>query len=350
MFSLLVVLLCLLLNALLSCIEMAFVTVSKPHLKKMAASGDRIAKKLIEMKTNPERVLSVLQIGITLVGAISAAVGGAGAEEHLSPRIMQAFGVSERASEVISLVLVVLPITYLSVVIGELVPKTLALRNPMRFARIGVQVLKILDRLFAPVVFMLEISTKLILSFFSSKQTLEQLQESGSSVDIESLPDHHKQYVLNLIDVDKRRVKDIMLPWKEVTVLESDMHPHAILNVIKEAGHTRMPVIEDEKPIGLLHAKEFISQGEISRIDWLQLIRPILTLSPNEAILNALKMMQTMKSHMAVIANSEGKAIGIVTLEDIFEEVVGDISDEDDDPRVLLSANSKLRTMSLGKK
>lgn len=350
MLSVLVVLLCLLLNALLSSIEMAFVTVSKPHLKKQAAAGDRIAKKLIEMKGTPERVLSVLQIGITLVGAISAAVGGAGAEEYLSPQVMKAFGISEKTSEVISLILVVLPITYLSVVIGELVPKTLALRSPMKFARIGVRVLKFLDRFFAPFVFLLEISTKLILSFFSSKQTLEQLHESGSSVDIEGLTDHHKQYVLNLIDVDKRTVKDIMLPWREVTLLKSDFHPHQILDVIKEAGHTRMPVLENERPIGLLHSKEFISQGEISRIDWHQLLRPILTLNPNEAILNAFKMMQTMKSHMAIVANSVGMPLGIVTLEDIFEEIVGDISDEDDNPRMLLSANSKLRTMSLGKK
>ena len=157
MFQIAVIVICLLINAILSCVEMAFVTVSKPHLRKLAARGDKLAQKVLALRSNPERILSVLQIGITLVGAISAAVGGAGAEETLSPIYQQMFNVSEHVAESLAIVSIVLPLTYLSVVIGELVPKTLALRFPMKFAKLGSFFLAALDKFFSPVVFIFEI-------------------------------------------------------------------------------------------------------------------------------------------------------------------------------------------------
>lgn len=346
MFEILIISACLTLNAILSCVEMAFVTVSKPHLKKLATDGDILAQKALKLKSNPERVLSVLQIGITLVGAISAAVGGAGAEEALSPFYESQFGLSEEAAEALAVISVVIPITFLSVVIGELVPKTLALKFPMRFAKFGGAFLHWLDWLFSPVVYLLEISTKMILSIFISRLKSESLSDISGTVEIDNLSDAHKQYVLNLIDVDKRKVKDILLPWSLVTKIDKDFRPYQVLEVIKKSGHTRIPVIENEEPIGVLHAKEFISESEISKIDWLQLVRPIIFINHDEKILSALKTLQNNKNHMAIILKDKNP-IGIVTLEDIFEEVVGEIHDEDDNPSILLSSNSKIRTLNL---
>jgi putative hemolysin len=348
MSTLLIVIFCLILNAILSCVEMAFVTVSKSHLKKIATSGDRLAEKVLALKNNPERVLSVLQIGITLVGAISAAVGGAGAEESLSPFFQSQFSLSEEASELLAIVTVVIPITYFSVVIGELVPKTLALRFPMRFAKFGGQFLGPLDRIFAPIVSLLELSTKVLTTLIFSKIKSESISDASSTIEIDSLTDVHKQYVLNLINVDKRRVKDIMLPWPEVTKIEVGYHRTEVLNVIKSSGHTRLPVLDGEKIIGILHSKEFIAESEISKIDWKQLLRPVQLINFDEPILNALKTLQSNKSHLGVV-HKNNVYIGIVTMEDVFEEVVGEIYDEDDNPRALLSSNSHLRTMSLKK-
>jgi putative hemolysin len=347
MFELIVIIICLLLNAILSCVEMAFVTVSKVHLKSLTLDGDRLAKIVLNLKANPERVLSVLQIGITLVGAISAAVGGAGAEESLAPIIQNAFQISEDFSESLSIIIVVIPITFLSVVIGELVPKTLALRFPMKFAKFGGTFLHALDKIFSPMVYLLEISTKIILRPFLKKLKGEHISEVSTSVEIDGLSDAHKQYVLNLIDVDRRKVKDIMLPWENVIKINIEARPFEVLEILKKSGHTRIPILEGDDPIGVLHSKEFISQSEISKIDWLQLVRPALYVSPGEPILNALKILQNNKYHMAVVKNKNSKPIGIVTMEDIFEEIVGEIYDEDDNPSVLLSSNSRLRTMNL---
>lgn len=348
MFEFLVITICLILNAILSCVEMAFVTVSKPYLKKLANDGDKLAQRLMKLRMNPERVLSVLQIGITLVGAISAAVGGAGAEESLSPFFQNYLNISEEVSESLAIITIVIPLTYFSVVIGELVPKTLALRSPLKFAKFGALFLIQLDKLFSPIVFLLEISTRLLINPLVKSLGAESISEQAASVDLESLSDSHKQYVLNLINVDKRKVKDIVLPWNAVTKVDKSAHYTEIMKLIREARHTRIPILNNGEPIGVLHAKEFISEIEIAKMDWNELIRPIIKIHADEPILSALKILQGKKSHMGIV-NKGDEVIGIVTLEDIFEEVVGDLYDEDDNPKILLSSNSKIRTMNLSK-
>lgn len=352
MIQLIIILVCLLLNAILSCIEMAFVTVPRPQLKKMANQGSRSADRLLNLKKNPERVLSVLQIGITLVGAISAAVGGASAEEFITPQLIADYNISEDLAEIIAITAIVIPLTYISVVIGELVPKSLALRYPMKISLMGGFLLIFMDRLFAPFVFVLEISTRFLTQFVFSKFKSESLTDIAGGIDIENLTDSHKQYVLNLIDIDKRVVKDVMLNWEYVSIVNFTDHYHDVLEKIRVSRHTRFPVLKDGQVVGLLHAKEFVSELEIAKIDWTTLIHEMLTLSMSEPLVSALKKLQLRRSHLAVIkmAATDQVPRGIVTIEDIMEEVIGDLYDEDDDPKTLLSINSKMRTMNLDRK
>jgi putative hemolysin len=325
---------------------MAFVTVSKPKLRKLANKGDKRAQHILNLRTNPERILSVLQIGITLVGAISAAVGGAGAEESISPIYQTMFNISEDAAESLAIFTIVVPITYFSVVIGELVPKTLALRFPLKFAMLGTYFLSALDRFFSPVVFLLEMSTKLLISPVVRLLGSESDAVEAPPIEIDGLSDSHKQYVINLITIEKKRLKDIVVPWDSVTKIEKSAHYSEVMELIRAEQHTRIPVVEDENPVGILHAKEFISEVEVSKMDWTQLIRPLVVLSSEDAILNGLKVLQAKKSHMAIIRSKAG-ILGIATIEDIIEEIVGDIHDESENPNMLLASNSKLRKMHL---
>lgn len=349
MTEILIIVFCLVMNAILSCIEMAFVTVSKPHLKKMAQQNSTAALRVLSLKKNPERVLSVLQIGITLVGAVSAAVSGAGAEDYLTPRFMEWFAIDQSLADSLAIAVIVLPLTYFSVVIGELVPKSVALRFPLKFALLGGYVLILLDRLFSPFVFFLEISTKFFTKIIMIAFSSEKIFDSSREIDIDNLTEPHKQYIFNLIDVDKRTVKDVMVPWEDVITVDVTSHHHDILDKIRESRHTRFPVLQDNEVIGILHTKEFVSETEISKLDWTKLIRDAIILTPKEPILTTLRRLQTSRKHIAVIKTGD-RPIGVVTLEDIFEEVVGEIYDEDDDPRTLLSLNSKVRTMPLDKK
>src|SRR5690606_16344386 len=134
-----IIFVCLILNALLAAYEMAFVSVPKPELRSLARQGNKDAQTLLSLRVNPERTLSVIQIGITLVGVVAAAVGGAGAAESFEPFLMQKLKISKFAAGALSVFLVVLPISFLTVVAGELVPKTLALRNPVKIVLAGAK-------------------------------------------------------------------------------------------------------------------------------------------------------------------------------------------------------------------
>lgn len=317
MLEILVIATCLLINAILSCIEMAFVAVSKPQIKQMMKTQPRAAAHLLILKNHPERVLSVLQVGITLVGAISAAVGGAGAEEALSPYLMGRWGISEENSELLAIAIIVIPLTYVSVVIGELVPKTLALRFPMKFALLGGYVLVVLDRIFAPFVYLLEISTKFVTQFVFARLKPEKSFDPSREVDLDPLSESHKQYVFNLIDVNTKTVKDVMIPWEQVATADYSEHYYHVLEKIRQSRHTRLPILKEGQVIGILHTKEFVAETEVSKIDWTELIRSAVTVSPNEPILNSLKKIQSKKSHMAVVMKND-EALGIITIEDIF--------------------------------
>lgn len=327
---------------------MAFVTVSRPVLKLQASKGSSAAKNILGLKNNPERVLSVLQIGITLVGAISAAVGGAGAEDSITPYIMSSFNVTEKTADMISIVAVVLPLTYLSVVLGELVPKSLALRFPVRSVLAGSYVLTFLDKLFAPFVFLLEISTNFFTKFIFAWLKPEKYFDASRDVDLDPLSESHKQYVFNLIDMNKRKVVETMVPWDNVCTVDISEHYFAVMDKIRQFRHTRLPVTQHGKVIGILMTKEFVSESEVSKLDWTELIRPIVFVTPQLSLLAALRYLQLKKSHLGIVREGEGdneEYLGAVTVEDIFEEVIGDMYDQDDNPRTLLSVNSKQKAI-----
>jgi putative hemolysin len=197
MAEIIVIAVCLVLNALFAAYEMAFVSIPKPELRRLARNGSKEAQRILNLRENPERTLSIIQIGITLVGAVSAAVGGAGAAESIEPYFRERLGMTESMAEFISILLVVLPLTYLSVVVGELVPKSLALKNPVKITFLGSRPLLIADRILSPAVSFLEWSTKQILRvvFPKSKNTAPVPE---TSLEIDALPQHHQQAVLNI--------------------------------------------------------------------------------------------------------------------------------------------------------
>lgn len=346
MIKVIVVILCLGLNAFLSAIEMAFVTLGLPHLKQLKRSGDADASRLIKFRENPERTLSILQVGITLVGSVSAAVTGAGAHELLSPWVQAHFHVSDRYVDLISIAMLVVPLTYVSVVAGELVPKTLALRNPIRVALFGSRIMQILDELFSPIISSLEWSTRIILRM--AKISGEVIPKSGDEISIDNLSAQHQQYVINLVDLEKKRISDVMLPWNQVITAHINQTIPEVSQAFFSSGHTRLPVCDDNNVIGILHAKEFMAFREAGATDWKSLVRNILKIKETESILRSLRMMQVSRRHLGLVLSKENVLIGIITLEDIIEEIVGDIYDEDDDGAVrsILAASAAFKLHS----
>ena len=346
MAEILIIAACLLFNTLLAAYEMAFVSIPRSELRGLTKAGNAAAKRLLVLRENPERTLSIIQIGITLVGAIAAAIGGAGAGDTLEPYFVSKFGMSNHSAEVLSVILVVIPITYLSVVVGELVPKTLALRNPTQIVIAGARALFIADRLLSPVVTILEWSTKKILTIFFPKSKIAPPQDS-SPIEIDMFSPVHQRFMLNMAGIEKKTIRDILMPWTQVMVIQRTASVEEVLQVVVSSGHTRLPVKDSGKVIGVLHSKEFIAFKESGESNWQSLVRPILVVQPTDSALGTLRLLQDRRNHMALVMSTAGDKLGIVTLEDILEEIVGDIFDEDDDEEVrkIYAAKINLRVI-----
>lgn len=344
----LIVALCLVLNAIFAGYEMAFVSVHKPELRALARKGHKHAQALLQLRETPERTLSVLQIGITLVGAIAAAVGGAGATDALEPYFIQRFGMNEFIAETLAVVLIVLPITYLSVVVGELVPKTLALRNPMRIVLAGAKWIFIADRMLSPVVRVLEKSTQWILKVFFKDTKPQSTNALQGTLEIDSYSPVHQSFILNMADIERKKIRDIFVPWSQAHSVRHTDTAEEVLQVVLNSGHTRLPVVQDSHVIGVLHTKEFMALKESGERNWSAIIRPILSVRSTDSALGVMRMMQERRSHMALVVSAENQCEGIVTLEDILEEVVGEIRDEDDDGKIrkVFAARAKARLRS----
>lgn len=349
MTTILVIATCLVLNALLSAIEMAFVSVGKPELRQKSRTGDKKAFELLRLRENPERTLSVLQIGITLVGAVSAAVGGAGADEKLAPILQARWGLAEGTSEIIAIIFVVLPLTYFSVVLGELVPKTFALKQPLRVSINGLPLLKFGELFLSPLVSFLESSTQLALKLFSKVTPAAAPASSVEthSVDIAGLSMTHKQLVFNLVNIETKRASDVLLPWDDVDVISySDSTADVIARMV-QCRHTRLPILNGTEIKGILHSKEFLSYLSAGDENWQKIIRPPLMILPTLPLLSLLRIMQSTKTHIAIVQTPESEPLGIVTLEDILEEVIGEIYDEDEDGRLKKIMSQRIQELQI---
>ncbi len=341
--ELIVVIVCLFLNACFAAYEMSFISVQRNELLDLANNGSRRATKLLSLRENPERVLSIVQIGITLVGAIAAAIGGAGASENLEPILMEKFQLQEKYAEFLSAFLVVVPITYFSVVIGEIVPKTLALRNPLSILMKGAPIFFLCDKFLSPAVTLLEKSSKLVLMFFPQGTKKKKSVQEGP-IDIDELPAHQKKVVLNLIEIEEKTVGQVYTKWSEVIWVDFNESAERVFEVVLKTRHTRLAVVKDGDVYGVLNTKEFTVLHENNDPDWQSLVREPIRVRVQDKLLGLVGSFQKKRTKMAFVYMS-GKLVGMVTFDDILEEVFGEIRDEDDDGRVqkLLTMRSRLK-------
>lgn len=346
MIEIFIIFICLIINALLACSETAIIAVSKPTLRERVKQGDTRAAQLLSLRENPERTLSIIQVGITFVGAFAAAIGGAGAEEIISPWLIEKFQVNELTAEIIALVMIVVPLTYISVVLGELVPKSLALRRPLFIATRAAPWLQKISRLISPVISLFEWSTKIILDSFPQKHTTsEEHHQDAASIELNLLSSPNREYVINILKIENTSVREILVEWRDVIFVEDHQTHEQVEHVIISSAHTRLPVVRNNEIIGILNAKEFLAFQKTKETNWQSLMRPAYSIDINTPILTALRLMQEKRLHMVVVYDNTRKA-GIVTMEAIFEEIVGDIYDEEDDgtlSRILRSASFKGR-------
>jgi putative hemolysin len=164
---------------------------------------------------------------------------------------------------------------------------------------------------------------------------------------LKNLSSQHRQYIVNLVDLERKTAGDIGLPWQNVVAIQPSQSIREVEEIILSSGHTRLPVVQNGNVVGILNSKEFMSLRAAALEDWQSLIRPAVKLQAGTPILAALRLLQDQRIHMGVIYSRTGLC-GIITLEDILEEVVGDIYDEDDDGKLRRILRSNARTLGLG--
>lgn len=335
-------------NSVFAAYEIALASVSPARLQKLAQenrSGARVAQ---YMKQNIEASLAVVQLGITLVGAIAAATGGAGAEENLAPALMERLGLSEKTAEVLAIALVVLPLTVVTIVIGELIPKVFALRNAERVCLALSPLMRWFSFSVWPAVWLFESAVMAAMSWGerrlgrdsagkSETAALQDLRASTALARASRLIGHREEgIILGAMEMQSRPVRNIMLPADHMSTLEADMPLSDSLVAAHLDMHTRFPVMErkgdPQSLIGYVNVKDMVAAVRLSSEEMTvrSIVRPISSFRDDQAIAECLEQLMREHAHIALVRDREGRVVGMISLEDILEELVGEIEDEYD--------------------
>ena len=331
-----------LLNGYLAGTEIAVVTARKTQIKHLAESGNRNAKIFLKLKEEPDRFLATIQIGITGVSVLASAVGGAAAVKVIKPalQIVPVKGISI-AAEPIAIGIVVVIITYFSVIFGELVPKSIALMHPETVGLWTARTIDAFSRINSIFVKILTFSTSIVLSPFGRKPFTERayiteeevkllIKEGGKAGVFEPAEEKILQSVFEFTDMS---VKEVMVPDTQMVAIQMDRSPLEILNLIGEEQFSRYPVYGRELNDirGILNAKDFLTLfGKTGQVDVRKIIRPPFYIPETMKISLLLREMQRRRIHMALVVDEYGGISGLVTIEDLLEEIVGEIRDEHD--------------------
>jgi putative hemolysin len=342
-----IILAMLVLNSIFAGFELALASVNLGRLKLLAEQKRRGASAALAMKGHMEGSLAVVQIGITLFGAIAAATGGAGADESISPWLQNLLGVSAAAADFLAIAMVVIPLSGVTIIVGELVPKTLAIKHSEWVCLAFSPIMRLLAGVLYPPVALCEWATRWIVRLVERSMPasvgspyeigLAELRAQARALRTgRIIGAEQEKIILGASNLAKTKVAEILVPAEGIVILSADAPLTDNFVVIHLEAYTRFPVTE--KPgdpqgiIGYVNLKEllFLAKTHPGNPTIRQIIRPILNAAPEISIGEAFTRMMREHVHLALVRDPEGKVLGLITLEDILEELVGDIQDEFD--------------------
>lgn len=329
-----------LVNAFFAGAEMAIVSIDKKKLKKRAKEGDKKASILLKVLKEPSKFLSTIQVGITFAGFFSSASAAVGLSDDLG-RFLTNMGIP--FGENIAFIGITLILSYIILVFGELVPKRIALQYSQKFAMFAIKPISIFSKIMKPFVAFLSISTNTILRIFGVKN--EGVEEKVTLEEIKSLVEvGHEQGVINPIEremldsviaFDNKIAEEIMTARPEVFMIDVDDPLEEYLDEMLKLKHSRIPVYEEDidNIIGILYIKDFILEAYnvgFKDIDIRNIIRPAYFVPEHKNINDLFLELQSSRNHLAILIDEYGGFSGLVTMEDLIEEIMGDIDDEYD--------------------
>ena len=341
-FQLLVQVILILINAFFAATEIAVISLNANKLRKLEEEGDKLAPKLLHMVEDSSSFLSTIQIAITLSGFLGAAFAGDAFAEYLTTWLLSlGVGIPASVLNTISLVVVTIILSYFTLVFGELVPKRIAMQKSMEMARLSCRVVSAIATIAKPVVKLLSLSTNGVLRLLRMKTDVEEEQVTEDEIrmmidlgnESGSINEDEKELLHNVFDFSDQTVSDVMTHAADVESISVDATREEVLDTIRSTGLSRFPVYgEDESDIlGVLNTRDFlvdwVSDGTKSVRD---LMRPAYLVPESLSADDLLRDMQIKKIHLAVVLDEYGELAGVITVEDLLEEIVGNIYDEFD--------------------
>ena len=329
-------------NGFFAASEIAVIAMRRSRIEAMVARGVKCAPVIGRLKNDPDRFLATVQIGVTLVGTLASAIGGATAIAYLEPQFAASpFPLVARWSEALALLIVVLPISYLSLVLGELVPKSLALKYSEQIACFVARPIDLLARATAVFVKTLTASSNAVLRIFGvhesegasfiSAEEVKSLIREGAAKGI--FNETEKELIHSVFEFADTPVKAVMIPRTEIHAVEVHASFEDVARSFVESGFSRIPVYEGEldKIIGILYNKD-VFKALVEKTDFRirDHLHPAFFVPSTLPISELLKQMQRRRLAMALVVNEFGEVEGLATLEDLVEEIVGEIRDEYD--------------------
>ena len=333
------ILVLILINGFFSMSEIALVSARKVRLEQKAEEGDKGAKSALELTKSTSKLLSAVQVGITMVGILTGALGGATLADRLTIILQKIHWLAPYASAV-SITIVVLLVTYFSLVIGELIPKRLALNEPEKIASSVSGFMRFLSKVMAPVVHLLSASTDLglkIMGVTASKEppiTEEEIKvliEAGAQVGV--FGETEQDMVEGIFRLNDRSINALMTPRTEIDWLDANDSPDQILKQVLDSSFSRFPVAQGslDNVVGILTAKDVLEKHLINApYNLLDLIQKPVFVPENTPAMRSLEMMREAGVHEAMVIDEYGGLLGMVTLFDVLESIVGQIPSYDE--------------------
>lgn len=342
--QLLLQLVLILVNAFFAATEIAILSLNVNKLRKMEEEGVAYAKKLIKLVEEPSGFLSTIQVGITLAGFL----GSAFAADNFSARLvewiyddLQFTMFSRNLLDTLAVIIITLILSYFTLVLGELVPKRIALQKPLQIAKVACKVLSVISLFLKPVVAFLSLSTNGVLRLLGVRT--EKVEDSVTEEDIRMMMDLGKKngsidsdeqkWIENVFEFDDITVKDAMTCSPDVISIPYHATTEEILEIITESGLSRFPVYKEDinDILGIMNTRDFLIGLNTKEVHCLEdIIRPAYFVPETIRAQSLFKDMQKKKIHIAVVVDEYGATSGIITMEDLVERIVGNIYDEFD--------------------
>jgi putative hemolysin len=318
--------------------EMALVSLREGQVRELAKRG-KSGHKAARLANDPPRFFSAVQIGVTMATLVSGAYGAATLAEAVKSWLMVTIGMSKGWASPVSYVIVTACITFVSLVLGELAPKRIALQRQTRVALLAAPMLDRLATLVSPVVWLLTKSANLVVAVFGgdpnvgrTAMTEQELRETLAGA--QTLSQDERQIVGEVFDAGKRQIREVLIPRTEVVFLDAETPLKAAATIAVDVPYSRLPVFQEsyDNVIGFVHVRDLLvpesSSGRGSTVG--KMTRPVKFLPISKTVLSAMSEMRRERAHLAIVVDDYGGTAGIVTLEDLVEELIGDIRDEYD--------------------